>query len=99
MEDQECNQGRGDLSSYSVFGWAGEPGDFEGLLDQAEEQLDGPAEVVEFGEFRGRAGQVIGDEPQAASVVDLHDDFAHRLLEGTASSKADARAQPAVVVG
>ncbi len=41
-QQQECDQGGGDLGSHGVLGDAEEAGDLERLLDPAEEQLDIP---------------------------------------------------------
>src|SRR4029077_7080110 len=50
-QQQECNECDGDLDAYGVLGGADETGDFEGLLDPAEEQLDSPAPAVEIGDL------------------------------------------------
>jgi hypothetical protein len=41
------------LDAHGVLRGAQELGDFEDLLDPAEEQLDGPAALVEVGDFLG----------------------------------------------
>src|SRR6266702_1694977 len=41
-EQQEGDESDGDLDADGIFGSADEAGDFEGLLDPAEEEFDGP---------------------------------------------------------
>ena len=45
QKGDECDR---DLDSHGILGGADEAGDLEGLLDPAEEQLDGPASAVEI---------------------------------------------------
>jgi len=54
-EQQVSDQRHGDLDANGVLGCADEVVDPEGLLDPAEEQLDGPAALVEMGYFLGRS--------------------------------------------
>src|SRR5215471_14377556 len=53
-QDQESDEGDGDLSANGVLGGSEEAGDLEGLLDPAKEQLDGPSQFVEIGDFLSR---------------------------------------------
>src|SRR5436190_17987544 len=48
QEGDECDR---NLDAYGVLGCADEAGDLEGLLDPAEEQLNGPAPAVEISDL------------------------------------------------
>ena len=48
-EEQIGDQGDGDLDAHGIFADAEEVLDLEVLLDPPEEQLDGPAPLVEIG--------------------------------------------------
>ncbi len=50
-EQQKGDQCDGDLDAHSIFGGAEKAPDLEGLLDPAEEQLDGPTPLVEIGDL------------------------------------------------
>src|SRR5215467_7693055 len=55
-QQQESDQCDSDLDTHGIFGGSEEVSDLQGLLDPAEEQLDGPPALVEVGEFlRGRS--------------------------------------------
>src|SRR5437016_2540434 len=61
-QQQEGDQRDGDLDADGVLGGAEEARDLEGLLDPAEEQLDGPAALVEVSNlFCGRVEIVAQD--------------------------------------
>lgn len=48
-QQQKGDQGHRDLDTHGILRGADEAGDLEGLLDPAEEQLDGPASAIELG--------------------------------------------------
>jgi hypothetical protein len=50
-QQQKGDQRDGDLDADGVLGGAEEAGDLQGLLDPAEEQLDGPTAAIEIGDF------------------------------------------------
>ena len=49
-EQQEGDQGDGDLDAHGILGGAEETRDLQGLLDPAKEQLDRPPPLVEIGD-------------------------------------------------
>jgi hypothetical protein len=81
-EQQVGDQRHGDLDANGVLGCADEVADPEGLLDPAEEQLDGPAALVEIGYFLGRSVDVIAQDTDHLACVDIHRHLAHRVSSG-----------------
>jgi len=78
------DQSDSNLNANRVFRGADKAGDFECLLDPAEEQFDGPSSLVQIGDDLGWSGQVIGHDPQDLAAVDddpqLADVFVERVL-------------------
>src|SRR3990172_12098435 len=66
-KQKESDKGDGDLDTHGVLGSAEEVADLEGLLDPAEEQLDLPATLVEFGNLFGRSIEIVGEDAQVLS--------------------------------
>jgi hypothetical protein len=81
-QQQEGDQGDGDLDAHGVFASAEEAPDFEDLLDPAEEQLDRPAPLVEIGDFLGRGVKVVRQDAQYLAAIELDLDLAHRIAKG-----------------
>src|SRR5438309_8779223 len=54
-QQQKGDQRDRDLGAHGILTEAEEAGDFEHLLDPAEEQLDRPTSLVEFGDRVGRS--------------------------------------------
>ena len=79
-QQQKGDQRDGDLNPHGILGAADEMGDFQGLLQNAEEQFDLPSSLVEVGDFFGGRVQIIGQNPQGPSSLHRHDDLAHRDL-------------------
>ena len=83
-QQQKGDQSDSNLNANRVFGGPDKAGDFQGLLDPAEEQLDGPPSLVQIGDDLGWSGQVIGHDPQDLAAVDedpqLADVFVERVL-------------------
>ena len=73
-QQQKADQSDGDLNSNRVLGGSDKAGDFQGLFDPAEEQLDRPALFVKVGNQPGRGGEIIGRDAQdlATEPVRLH---------------------------
>src|SRR6266853_5330088 len=71
LQQQEGDQGDGDLDADGVFAGAEEAGDFEGLLDPAKEQLDRPAPFVEIGDLLRRGIQVVAQDAQHFAGIEL----------------------------
>ena len=71
-QEQVGDEGAGDLDADGVFGAADEVADAEGLFDPSEEELDGPATLVEVGDLLGGGVEVVGDDAQGrlAAVED-----------------------------
>src|ERR1700674_4106694 len=64
QEGDECDS---NLDAYSVLGGADEASDLEGLLDPAEEQLDGPTPAVEISDLLGAGIEVVRQDAQHRS--------------------------------
>jgi hypothetical protein len=58
-QQQKGDQRDSDLNANGVLRGAEKAADFEGLLDPAEEQFDGPPPPVQIGDDLGRSSQVI----------------------------------------
>ena len=70
-QDEEGDQGDGDLDAHCIFADADEALDPERLLDPAEKQFDLPTLLVEVCDLLCRSIQVIGDDAQhLAGIVD-----------------------------
>ena len=87
-EQQESDEGDGDLDTHRVLGGAEEAGDFEGLLDPAEEQLDGPAALIEVGDLLGGGIEVVREDAQHLAGLDLDAGLRGPGLEGIAAASA-----------
>ena len=59
VQQQEGDQRGSDLNAHRVLGTADQVRDFQGLLHQAEEQLDLPAPLVEVGDLRCRRVEIV----------------------------------------
>ena len=80
-QQQKGNQRDSDLNANGVLRGAEKTADFEGLLDPAEEQFDGPPPPVQIGDDPGRSRQVIGHDAQDLAAVDDDLEFADLLVE------------------
>src|SRR6476661_9052292 len=98
-QQQISDQGDDDLNAHGVLGGTEEAGDPEGLLDPAEEQLDGPAALVEPGDVLGGGVEVVAEEAQDLAGLGLDADLAHRVLERVAAASCLALRQMADAVG
>src|ERR1700755_315109 len=77
QEGDECDC---DLDANSIFGGADEAGNLEGLLDPAEEQLDGPTSLVEIGNILCAGIQIVRQDTQDLSVVSRNAQLPHSVL-------------------
>src|SRR5215475_11137608 len=77
-QKQEGDEGYGDLDAQGILGGAEKASDFEGLLDPSEEQLDGPAKLVERCDLLGGGVQIVGQDAQHLAAIGLDPDLAHR---------------------
>src|SRR5437016_5640700 len=66
QKGDECDR---NLDAYGILRGADEAGDLEGLLDPAEEQLDGPASAVEIGDLLCASIEIIRQNAQHSSGV------------------------------
>jgi hypothetical protein len=98
-QEQEGDEGDGDLDAHGVLGGSEEVADFECLLDPAEEQLDGPTALVEVGDFLGRGLEVIAEDAQDFAGVGLDAHLANRVAEGIFSALSLALWQQPNAVG
>src|SRR5713101_8969167 len=73
-EQQEGYESAGDLDAHGILGGAEEAGDLEDLLDPAEEQLDGPAALVEVGDLLGSGIEVVAEDAQHLAGLGLDPD-------------------------
>src|SRR5713226_3601020 len=80
-QDQEGDEGDGDLNTNGILGSSEEACDLEGLLDPAKEQLDCPALFVEVGDFLSGGGEIVGDDAQDLAGVDFDAQLADLLGE------------------
>src|SRR5579872_7056708 len=74
-EEEEGNQGGCDLDSDGVVGCAEEVGDFERLLDPAEEKLDFPTALIEIGDLLCRGVEIVCDQAQDFAGLNSHHDL------------------------
>ena len=97
-QDEEGDEGYGDLDAHGVLGSAEEVTDFEGLLDPAEEQFDLPAALVEVGNFLGGGVEIVGQDAQLLAGLGIDADFTDGIGEGvlTASCQAGGKVTDAV---
>ena len=58
-EQQEGDQGDGDLDAHGVLAGSETVADLESLLDPSEEQLDRPAAFVEIGDLLCRSVEIL----------------------------------------
>ena len=70
LEQQESDQGDGELNADGVLADSKELADFEVLLDPTEEQLDGPATLVEIGDLLGGGIEIVGEDAQDFTGLD-----------------------------
>ena len=78
--EQPDEQSGPHLPGDSVFAVSDKSCEFEGLLDLLEEDLDGPAGLVELGDRTGRPVEVVGQERHLHEFgvdLDLGEDAAH----------------------
>jgi hypothetical protein len=69
-QQQKDDQRDGDLDAHGIFAGAEEAADLEGLLDPAEEQLDGPAALVKIGDLLGRSIEVVAEDAQHLAGIE-----------------------------
>src|SRR5437879_2890529 len=81
-EQQKGDQCDGDLDTHGVFADAKKAGDFEDLLDPAEEQLDRPAALIEIGDLLSWGIQVVRQDAQHLAGIELDAHLADGILEG-----------------
>src|SRR6267142_4656940 len=79
-QQQEGDQCDRNLDAYGILGGADKASDLEGLLDPAEEQLNGPAAAIEIGEFLGAGIEIVRQDAQYLAGVVRDPNFAHRVL-------------------
>ena len=65
VEQQVSDRGDGALDADRILAGAEEVFDLEVLLDPFEEQLEGPAPLVEVGDVPGRGLEVVGEDAAA----------------------------------
>jgi hypothetical protein len=80
-EDQLGDQRYGDLDAYGIEGRTDQVANSEGLLNPAEEQLDGPAALVECGDLLRRELKIVAHKAQHSAFVGSYRHFAHRARE------------------
>ena len=73
--------------------------DLKGLLDPAEEQLDGPAALVEVGDLLGGGIEVVAEDAQHLAALGLDPDLAYGVAHGVAPAPGLAGGQEADAVG
>jgi hypothetical protein len=78
-QEQESDQGDGNLDTYGILGSADKTGNSEGLLDPTEEQLDGPASTIEIGYFLGTGIEIVRQDAQHLSGFGHNADLANRV--------------------
>ena len=98
-QQEKGDQGDRDLDAHGIFGRAEEMADLQGLLDETEEQFDGPAALVEIGDLPGRGIEVVGQDAQYLARVGSDGDLAHRIAERVAAVSCLARRQVADAIG
>jgi len=98
-QQQKGDQRDGDLDFDGIFAGAEEAGDPQGLLDPTEEQLDGPAALIELGDLRRRGVEIVGQDAQHFAGLGLDLYFAHRVAHRVAPAGALAVGQEADAVG
>ena len=80
-QQQEGDEGDGDLDAHGVLTGAEEVADLQGLLDPAEEQLDSPAPPVERGDLVGGGVEVVAEDAQHLAGLGGDADLPHRVAE------------------
>ena len=98
-QQQEGDEGYSDLDADGILGGADEARDLEGLLDPTEEQFDGPASAVEFGDLLGAGIEVVGQDTQHLSGLGRDADLAYRVLHWIVAVSRLACWQEADAVG
>jgi hypothetical protein len=98
-EQQKGDQRDGDLEANGVFADAEKAGDFEDLLDPAEEQLDRPAALVKIGDLLGGGIQIVRQDAQHLAGLKLDAHLADRILEGIEPALRQARRQMTNPIG
>src|SRR6202158_4230166 len=93
-DECDCNP-----DAYSILGGADEASDLEGLLDPAEEQLDGPTSAVEIGDLLCTGIEVIRQDAQHLFVVRRAPHLPHRVLHRIATALGLACGEEADAVG
>jgi hypothetical protein len=97
-QDNEGDQGNGDLDAYRILGEADEVPDAQGLLDPAEEQFDLPTLLVKIGDLFGRGINVIGDDAQDLAGINDHAKLANRNLQRVLAAVSQPLRQISVTV-
>ena len=98
-EEQEGDQGDGDLDAHGILGTAEKAGDLEGLFDPAEEQFDCPTAFVEAGNLFGAGVEVVRQDAQHLARLDPDADLADRIGERVATVRRLPGRQMADAVG
>ena len=98
-QEQKGDEGNSDLDVHGILGGAEEAGDLEGLLDPAEEQLDGPAALVELGDLLGASVEIVGEDAQHLAGVAHDPHLAHRIGHRVAPAHGLATRQKADAIG
>ena len=98
-QEQESNQGNGDLNADRILAVTEAAADFEGLLDPSEEQFDGPSPLVKVGDFLGRSIEVVAQDAQQLAGLGLHPHLAHRIAEWILAALGASPGQQADAVG
>src|SRR5437773_9415075 len=90
-QQDEGDHGCDELKANGVFGAAEKGADLQMLLDPSEQQLDLPTCLVEGGDFRSRALEIVGDEGEHPALVALDAQATERdgELGITLAGKAD----------
>src|SRR6266849_4903179 len=63
-QQQKSNQRDRNLNADGILGGSQEVIDFQDLFDPSKEQLDGPATLVQGGDFFCARGQIVGEDAQ-----------------------------------
>ena len=87
------------MDADGVLGGAEELGDFEGLFDPSEEQLDVPAALVEIGDVLGGGVEIVAEDAQDLAGLDADADFSDRALERIFAAHGLAGGQESDPVG
>src|SRR5260221_85627 len=77
-QQEEGDEGDGDLNAHGIFAGADELSDLQRLLDPAEEELDGPAPLVEVGDLLRACREIVAEDAQNLASFDPDADLAHR---------------------